>query len=42
MSVHLSEEIAGRPERVTVETKFGPVIGGRARNGAIAFVGTPN
>ena len=38
-NIHLSEELAGS-ERVIVETQFGPVTGGKAKNGAHVFLGT--
>lgn len=41
MFPHLPEEIAANPERVKVETKYGTVTGGRAANGAAAFLGAP-
>ena len=37
--VHLQDEIARNPERITVDTQFGPVKGGRAANGASVFLG---
>ena len=38
-SVHLQDEIARDPDRITVNTQFGPVKGGRAANGASVFLG---
>ncbi|KAH9479263.1 putative esterase [Psilocybe cubensis] len=38
---HLHDELANNPERVTVETAFGPVIGGRAQNGSAIFLEIP-
>jgi hypothetical protein len=37
---HLHDELAANPARVTIETVFGPVTGGRATNGAAVFLGT--
>ena len=37
--VHLQEELVKTATPVTVETRFGPVRGGRAANGAAAFLG---
>ncbi|KAG6916262.1 hypothetical protein DXG01_007606 [Tephrocybe rancida] len=39
--LHLPEEIAKNPARVVVNTRFGPVIGGRASTGAAAFLEIP-
>ncbi|KAG6832757.1 hypothetical protein H0H87_000410 [Tephrocybe sp. NHM501043] len=39
--VHLPEEIVKNPARVVVETRFGPVTGGRASTGAAAFLEIP-
>lgn len=36
---HLGEELPQSSERITVNTQYGPVRGGRAGNGAIAFLG---
>jgi hypothetical protein len=38
-SVHLHDELAQTYDRVVVETRFGPVTGGRSRNGAAVFLG---
>lgn len=37
--MHLQEELARSTDRVTVQTRFGPVTGGRALNGAAVFLG---
>ena len=37
--LHLSAELAQTGERIKVETRYGPVTGGRALNGAAAFLG---
>jgi hypothetical protein len=39
MPSHLHDELAANSTRVTVETAFGPVTGGRASNGAAVFLG---
>ncbi|KAA1466532.1 carboxylesterase [Dentipellis sp. KUC8613] len=39
--VHLGEELPESKERVQVETRFGPVTGGRAKNGAAVFLEIP-
>ncbi|TFY69190.1 hypothetical protein EVG20_g3261 [Dentipellis fragilis] len=39
--VHLGEELPESKERVTVETRFGPVTGGRTKNGATVFLEIP-
>jgi len=36
---HLHDELAQNPSRVTIDTVFGPVTGGRATNGAAVFLG---
>ncbi|KAL5476704.1 hypothetical protein ACEPAI_2890 [Sanghuangporus weigelae] len=36
--MHISEELAQSAERVTVQTRFGSVVGGRAANGSVAFL----
>lgn len=36
---HLSDEISKNPARVVVNTRYGPVTGGRASTGAAAFLG---
>ena len=36
---HLHDELAKNPVRVTVQTPFGPVVGGRANNGSVIFLG---
>lgn len=38
-SIHLHEELAQTKDRVIVETRFGPVTGGRSKNGAVVFLG---
>jgi hypothetical protein len=38
--VHLQEELIKTDTPVIVETRHGPVRGGRAANGAAAFLGT--
>ncbi|RDB18578.1 hypothetical protein Hypma_000327 [Hypsizygus marmoreus] len=38
---HLHDELAKFPERLTVTTQYGPVIGGRAANGAAVFLEIP-
>ena len=38
-SVHLHDELAQTHDRVVVKTRFGPVTGGRSRNGAAVFLG---
>jgi len=38
-SIHLHDELAQTHERVVVKTRFGPVTGGRSRNGAAVFLG---
>jgi hypothetical protein len=38
-SVHLHDELAQSNDRVVVKTRFGPVTGGRSRNGAVVFLG---
>jgi hypothetical protein len=38
-SIHLHDELAQTHDRVVVETRFGPVTGGRSRNGASVFLG---
>src|SRR5216684_9307273 len=37
--IHLHDELAQTHDRVVVETHFGPVTGGRSRNGAAVFLG---
>jgi hypothetical protein len=37
---HLQEELIETDTPVTAETRYGPVRGGRAANGAAAFLGT--
>lgn len=37
--LHLHDELVNNPERFTVETAFGRVIGGRAKNGSAIFLG---
>lgn len=36
---HLHDELARNPARVSVETLYGPVVGGRATNEAVIFLG---
>ena len=36
---HLHDELARNPVRVYVNTAYGPVIGGRAANDAVIFLG---
>ncbi|KAF9563588.1 carboxylesterase [Agrocybe pediades] len=38
---HLHDELASNAARVTVDTAFGPVVGGRAINGAVVFLEIP-
>lgn len=38
-TIHLHDELAQTEARVVVETRFGPVTGGRAKNGAAVFLG---
>jgi hypothetical protein len=38
-TIHLHEELAQMKARVVVETRFGPVTGGRSKNGAVVFLG---
>ncbi|KIM39628.1 hypothetical protein M413DRAFT_447103 [Hebeloma cylindrosporum] len=38
---HLHDELAKNPARVTVQTAFGPVVGGRATNGSVVFLEIP-
>jgi hypothetical protein len=40
-SIHLHEELTQTEARVVVETRFGPVTGGRTENGAVVFLGKP-
>jgi hypothetical protein len=37
--IHLHDELAQTHDRVAVKTHFGPVTGGRSRNGAVVFLG---
>lgn len=39
-SKHLHDELASNTARETVDTAFGQVVGGRAINGAVVFLGT--
>ncbi|OBZ67787.1 hypothetical protein A0H81_12181 [Grifola frondosa] len=39
--VHLQEELLQSSERISVQTRYGPVKGGRAANGAAAFLELP-
>ncbi|THH06858.1 hypothetical protein EW145_g3793, partial [Phellinidium pouzarii] len=41
MATHISEELERNPARVTVQTQFGKVTGGRAANGAAVFLEIP-
>jgi hypothetical protein len=36
---HLHDELARNPARVSVGTPYGVVVGGRAANGAVIFLG---
>ena len=36
---HIHDELAKNPARVTIQTAFGPVVGGRATNGSVVFLG---
>ena len=36
---HLHDELARNPARVSVGTRYGPVVGGRASNEAVIFLG---
>lgn len=36
---HLHDELAQSRDRVTVSTAFGEVVGGRAKNGSVIFLG---
>ncbi|PPQ70238.1 hypothetical protein CVT26_014485 [Gymnopilus dilepis] len=38
---HLHDELARNPARVTVQTAFGPIVGGRATNGSVIFLEVP-
>ncbi|KZT66242.1 acetylcholine esterase, partial [Daedalea quercina L-15889] len=38
---HLQEELLQNPDRIRVDTQYGPVTGGRANTGAIAFLEIP-
>jgi hypothetical protein len=38
-SIHLHEELAQTHDKVVVNTRFGPITGGRSRNGAVVFLG---
>ncbi len=38
-SIHLHEELSQTNAKVTVETRFGFVTGGRSKNGAVVFLG---
>ncbi|OCH89195.1 carboxylesterase [Obba rivulosa] len=40
-TAHLHDELARFPERVTVQTRFGAIRGGRAANGAAVFLEVP-
>ena len=36
---HLHDELARNPARVSVDTRYGLVVGGRASNEAVIFLG---
>ncbi len=36
---HIQDELAANPERVVVDTKYGSLTGGRAKNGTATFLG---
>jgi hypothetical protein len=38
-NTHLHDELKDVNQSVTVETRFGPVTGGKARNGTSVFLG---
>lgn len=38
--LHLQDELAQTQASVVVQTRFGPIKGGRALNGAAVFLGT--
>lgn len=38
--LHIQDELLQNPERVTVQTQYGPITGGRASTGAAAFLGS--
>ncbi|KAH8988482.1 carboxylesterase [Lactarius akahatsu] len=40
-SIHLHDELSQTKARVVVETRFGPVTGGRSKNGAVVFLELP-
>ncbi|KAI9447936.1 carboxylesterase [Lactarius indigo] len=40
-SIHLHDELSQTKSRVVVETRFGPVTGGRSKNGAVVFLELP-
>jgi hypothetical protein len=37
--VHLHDELSRNPARVAVDTRYGLVVGGRASNEAVIFLG---
>ena len=39
VALHLHNEMARNPVRVSVDTRYGPVVGGRAANEAVIFLG---
>jgi hypothetical protein len=39
---HLHDELLQNPARITVETRHGPITGGRASNAAAVFLGAYN
>lgn len=38
-NTHIQDELLRNHDRITVQTQYGPVIGGRASNGAVGFLG---
>ncbi|TEB33306.1 alpha/beta-hydrolase [Coprinellus micaceus] len=38
---HIQDELVASPARVAVQTRYGPVTGGKAKNGAIVFLEIP-
>ena len=39
VALHLHNELARNPVRLSVDTRYGPVVGGRAANEAVIFLG---
>lgn len=39
---HLQDQLTAHAEQLVVNTKYGPVTGARATNGAAAFLGGPS